>query len=110
MADYVSQEREGKRDVSRPGLTHTHTHRSVGYALSHQIQTAHVSQRALSPSSPLTEAGARRNKLSSYMRGEIPKRGYRLDSSERRKRLSCGYGTANCSANSLLTGVGSRTM
>lgn len=89
--------------------THTHTEKLRVRTLTSNTNRSRVTESAL-PSSPLTEAGARRNKLSSYMRGEIPKRGYRLDSSERRKRLSCGYGTANCSANSLLTGVGSRTM
>lgn len=47
----------GKKEMSADLASHTHTHRSIGYALEHQTHTAHVSQGALSLSPP-TEAGA----------------------------------------------------
>lgn len=101
-----------EKEMSADPHSHTHTHREErGYALSHQTQTAHVSHKERSPVLTPDWGSRSPEKQTRHTCGvKSPKGDTDRTAAREEKRLSCGSGTANCSANSLLTGVGSRTM
>lgn len=107
---HLSGEGGEKRDVSRPGLahvrartTHTNTHKRRIRTLTSNIHRSRVTRSALR-SSPRQEPGETHSRHTCRVKSPEG------DTEWTEKRLSCDYGTANCSANSLLTGVDSRIM
>lgn len=72
MAD-VSQEREEKEKIKERCQPHIRAEaKDTQCNIKHAALTCH---RERSHSSPLAEAGASENKLSSYVRGELPCKG-----------------------------------